>query len=79
MQELEGLIKDGRGNIGDIDLLKMHLLNSAVKMNNERGRGKLIKINQTARIDTTAALLDALTVRAKYYDEIGEQLKNGTV
>lgn len=79
MQELEGLIKDGRVNIGDNDLLKMHLLNSAVKMNNERGRGKLIKINQTARIDTTAALLDALTVRAKYYDEIGEQLKNGTV
>jgi hypothetical protein len=56
----------------------MHLLNSAIKVNNERGRGRLVKINQTARIDATAALLDALTVRDKFYNEIGEQLKNGT-
>lgn len=79
IQQLEGLIKDGRVKIGDNDLLKMHLLNSAIKVNNERGRGRLVKINQTARIDATAALLDALTVRDKYYNEIGEQLKNGTV
>lgn len=76
IQETEGLIKDKRIYIGDNDLLKSHLLNSAVKMSVERGRGRLIKLNPTSRIDGTAALLDALTVRQKYYSEIGEQLKN---
>ncbi len=76
LQEMEGLIKDGRLNIGGNQLLKMHLLNTAVKMNTERGRGKLVKINQTSRVDGTAALLDALCVRQKWFGEIGEQLKN---
>ena len=76
IQEAEGLIKDKRINIGDNDLLKAHLLNSAVKFSVERNRGRLIKINQTSRIDGTAALLDALTVRQKYYAEIGGQLRN---
>ena len=76
MQETEGLIKDGKICIGDNDLLKMHFLNSAVKMSTERGRGKLIKISQTAHIDGMAALLDALTVRQKWYSEIGQQLTN---
>ena len=76
IQEMEGLVKDRRINIGDNQLLKMHLLNSAVKMNTERGRGRLVKINQTARIDGTAALLDALCVRQKWFGEIGAQLQN---
>lgn len=76
IQETEGLIKDKTIYIGDNDLLKSHLLNSAVKISTERGRGRLVKINQVARIDGTAALLDALTVRQKYYSEIGEQLAN---
>lgn len=48
MQNLEGLLKDKKINIGDNDLLKSHLLNSAVKMSTERGRGRLVKINQYA-------------------------------
>ena len=76
IQELEGVIKDKRIYIGDNDLLKMHLLNSAIKMSTERGRGRLIKINPTSRIDGTAALLDALCVRQKWYGEIGNQLLN---
>ena len=76
MQEAEGLMKDGKICIGDNDLLKMHLLNSAVKMSTERGRGRLIKIAQTAHIDGMAALLDALTVRQKWFADYGEQLKN---
>ena len=76
IQETEGLIKDKRLFIGDNDLLKSHLLNSAVKMSVERGRGRLVKLSPAARIDGTAALLDALTVRQKYYSEIGDQLKN---
>lgn len=76
LQEMEGIIKDKKINIGDNDLLKMHLLNSAVKMSAERGCGRLIKINQTSRIDGTAALSDAFCVRQKWYSEIGYQLKN---
>lgn len=76
LQEIEGLIKDKRIYIGDNDLLKMHLFNSAIKMSNERGRGRLIKINPTSRIDGTAALADAVCVRQKWYGEIGQQLLN---
>lgn len=76
IQEMEGLLKDGRINIGDNDLLKAHLLNCALKMNNQRGRGKIEKINATLHIDGAAALLDALTVRQKWWSQIGEQLKN---
>ena len=76
LQEMEGLIKDGRVYIGDNDLLKSHLLNAAIKMSIERGRGRLIKINQRARIDGVAALTDAMTVRQKWYSEIGYQLTN---
>ena len=76
MLETEGLIEDGKIHIGDNDLLKMHLLNSALKMSAERGRGKLVKINANLHIDGTAALLDAMTVRQKWYGEMGAQLKN---
>ena len=76
MQEAEGLMKDGKVCIGDNDLLKMHFLNSAVKMSAERGRGKLVKVSPTAHIDGMAALLDALTVRQKWYSEFGGRLKN---
>ena len=76
LQEMEGLMKDGKVYIGDNDLLKIHLLNAAIKMSVERGRGKLIKLEPTAHIDGTAALADAFCMRQKYHDEIGEQLQN---
>lgn len=76
IQETQGLLEDGKIHIGDNDLLKMHLLNGAIKMSVERGRGKLVKIQPTAHIDGAAALLDAMTVRQKWYGDIGEQLKN---
>lgn len=76
IQETEGLLEDKKIHIGDNDLLKIHLLNSAIKMSAERGRGRLVKINPTYHIDGTAALLDAMTVRQKWYGEYGERLKN---
>ena len=78
LQEMEGLFKDGKVHIGDNDLLKVHLLNSAIKMNNERGRGKLVKLNASSHIDGCAALADAFCVRQKWYNEIGERLRNET-
>ena len=76
IQELEGILKDGRIHIGDNDLLKIHMFNSALKVSTEKGRSKLVKIKPTAHIDGMAALLDAMTVRQKWFGEIGEQLQN---
>ena len=74
--ECEGMLEDGRIHIGDNDILKAHLLNGAVKMSTERGRGKLVKLTPQSHIDGAAALLDGLTMRAKWFSEIGDQLKN---
>lgn len=74
--EFEGLLKDGKICIGDNDLLKIHLYNSALKISTEKGRSRLVKVNPTVHIDGVAATLDAMTVRMKWHSEIGEQLKN---
>ena len=76
IQEVEGYLKDGKLHIGDNDLLKIHLYNSALKVSTEKGRSRLVKIKPTAHIDGMAALLDAMTVRQKWYSEIGWQLEN---
>lgn len=76
INEVEGFLKDGRINIGDNDLLKVHLLNTAVKMDTESLRRKIVKINPRDHIDGTASLLDAFTARMHDYEVIGEQLKN---
>ena len=78
IQEVEGMLKDGQIKIGDNDLLKIHFYNSALKVSAEKGRSKLVKIKPTAHIDGMAAFLDAMTVRQKWYGEIGERLKNKT-
>ena len=76
LQEMEGLFKDGKVHIGNNDLLKVHLLNSAIKMNVERGRGRLIKLSPSAHIDGVASLADAFCVRQKWYGELGTRLEN---
>ena len=76
INETEGLIRDGKIHIGDNDLLKIHLLNSALKTETQTDRKKLVKLSATEHIDGAAALLDALTVRMKYWAEIGPQLQN---
>ena len=76
LQEMEGMLRDGKIHIGDNDLLKVHLLNSAIKMDVEKGRGRLVKIHRDAHIDGCAALADAFTVRQKWFPEIGGRLLN---
>jgi phage terminase large subunit-like protein len=78
ISELEGLLKDGKIDIGDNDLLKIHLLDSALKTDVETNRSRLVKLSNNSHIDGTASLLDAITVRQKWYSEIGEQLANKT-
>ncbi len=76
IRDTEGLMKDGAFCIGNNDLLKVHLLNAALKTEAESERSRLIKLSTNDHVDGTAALLDAMTVRQKYYSEIGAQLKN---
>lgn len=78
IRETEGLMRDGAFDIGDNDLMKVHLLDMAMKTEAESGRCKPVKMSANAHIDGGAALLDAMTVRQKYYAEIGEQLKNAS-
>ena len=74
--EAEGLLKDGKVDLGDNDLLKIHLLDTALETDTRVGRVKIAKVSKNAHIDGVAALLDALTVRQKWYSEIGTRLKN---
>lgn len=76
IRTVEGMLKDGTMRIGDNDLLKVHLLDSALKIDAESERAKLVKIRKLGHIDGTAALLDAMIVRDKWIGEIGQQLKN---
>lgn len=76
IMKLEGTLKDGSVRIGTNDLLKVHLLETAVQRDNEFRRMKIVKIRKEAHIDGTAALLDALIVKDKWSGDLGEQLKN---
>lgn len=74
--ELEGLIKEGKVHIGDNKLLKVHLLDSALETDSRLQKVKLKKLAPRSHIDGTAALLDAMCVRQKWYGELGARLKN---
>lgn len=74
--EMRGRFSDKTVHIGDNDLLKVHLLNCAIKMSVERGRGRLVKLNASSHIDGVAAMADAFCVRQKWWKEIGKRLEN---
>lgn len=76
IHELEGKMREGALKIGNNDLLKVHLLNTALYSDSDSRRVKIVKIAKAAHIDGVASILDALAVRDKYSDEIGEQLEN---
>lgn len=76
IREFEGIIKDGNFKIVNNNLLKSHFLNVALKQNTETRKFRPIKIEQRAHIDGFVSVIDAMTVRQKYYAEVGEMLKN---
>ncbi len=76
IREFEGILKDGDFKIASNNLLKAHFLNVALKHNLETRKFRPVKIEQRARIDGFVSVIDAMTVRQKYYSEIGEMLKN---
>lgn len=76
IRDFEGLLKDGKIHIGTNSLLKVHMLNAALKMDTELNRGKLVKIKPTDHIDGLAAVIDAFTVRSKWWGQYGRRLEN---
>ena len=76
INEAQGLIRDGKIRIGRNNLLKIHFYNTALKMDTGRNKVMIVKSGTRTRIDGVAAFLDAMTVRQKWYSEIGQQLLN---
>lgn len=76
IREFEGIIKDGNFKIANNNLLKSHFLNVALKQNMETRKFRPVKIEQRAHIDGFVSVIDAMTVRQKWYAEIGQLLRN---
>jgi phage terminase large subunit-like protein len=76
IHECDGLLRDKTLRLGDNNLLKAHFLNVGMKQNEETRKIRPVKIDARCHIDGFVAVIDALTVRQKWYDQIGEQLKN---
>ena len=76
IHECDGLLRDKTLLLGQNNLLKAHFLNVGMKQNAETRKVRPVKIDPRCHIDGFVAVIDALTVRQKWYDQIGEQLKN---
>ena len=76
LKEADGLLRDKTLQLGKNILLQSHFLNVAVKINAETRKMRPVKIEERCHIDGFVAVIDALTVRQKWYDQIGEKLRN---
>lgn len=76
IHEVDGLLRDKTLLLGDNNLLKAHFLNVGMKQNEETRKIRPVKIDPRTHIDGFVAVIDALTVRQKWYEAIGAQLKN---
>lgn len=74
--EADGLLRDKKLRLGRNPLLKAHFLNVALKQDTENRKYRPVKIEPRLHIDGFVSVIDALTVRQKWADQIGEQLKN---
>lgn len=76
IHECDGLLRDKKLRLGRNNLLKAHFLNVGMKQNEETRKIRPVKIDPRTHIDGFVSVIDALTVRQKWYDQIGGQLKN---
>ena len=76
IHECDGLLRDQTLQLGGNNVLKAHFLNVGMKQNAETRKIRPVKIDSRCHIDGFVAVIDALTVRQKWYDQIGVQLKN---
>ena len=75
--DMEGMIKDGRLRCADDnDLMKVHMMDSALKFEDGTNRRRLIKLTPRSHIDGMAALSDAICMRHNYYEEMAGRLAN---
>ena len=77
--DVEGMIRDRTLQSGNQNgLMKIHMIDSALKLDSISRRRQLVKIkdNATVHIDGMAALLDAMCMRRNYYNELGNLLRN---
>ena len=76
IHECDGLLRDQTIQLGTNNVLKAHFLNVGMKQNMETRKIRPVKIDARCHIDGFVAVIDALTVRQKWHEQIGEQLKN---
>ena len=76
IHEMDGLLRDKTLQLGTNNVLKAHFLNVGMKQNEETRKIRPVKIDPRTHIDGFVAVIDALTVRQKWYDQIGDQLRN---
>lgn len=76
LHECDGLLRDKKLQLGTNNVLKAHFLNVAMKQDEESRKIRPVKIDPRTHIDGFVAVIDALTVRQKWADSIGEQLRN---
>ena len=75
--DMEGMIKDGRLRCAnDNDLMKIHMLDAALKFEDGTNRRRLVKMSNNAHIDGMAALSDAICMRHNHYEGLAAQLSN---
>lgn len=79
----ESMLREGKiRDMDDNDLLKIHLADSAMKMESAADkahpRKMLVKISNKAHVDGTAMLLDAMAMRVFKWDKLGSRLMNKT-
>lgn len=75
LREYEGVILDGHLHF-DNPLLQAHFLNVAMKQNSETRKIRPIKMEERSHIDGFVSVIDALTVRQKWSDQIRDRLRN---
>ena len=76
LHEMDGLLRDKTLQLNTNPVTKAHFLNTAVKQETETRKIRPVKIDPKCHIDGFVAVADALTVRQKWYDQIGDQLRN---
>ena len=76
LHEMDGLLRDKTLWLGKNNLLKAHFLNVGIKQDAETRKIRPVKIDQRCHIDGMISVICALTVRQKWYEQIGYQLKN---
>jgi len=66
--DMEGMIRDGKLKCAtDNDLMKIHMLDAALKMEQGTNRRRMVKLTAKAHIDGMAALSDAICMRHNHY------------